>query len=671
MTHRLTHRMTHRPAITSSASRAARCFVIGILASHATAQAQYEPPASYYASITTQTGATLKSALVSAMSSGHNQNDYGEARDYLPFTDANPANLTQMFEFYTGNIIQKPSASHIGFTGLFQSREHVWPDSRQGSGSTDNGTRGSRGDLHMLKPLSNSVNSSRGNDPFAGINNNGAAGPISGGYWFPGTASKGDAARIIFYGATRWGSTLSLVNGQPTTNTQMGDLASLLRFHYQDTPDLFERRRNDTIYRGDDILTPGDDSPFDGTNNRNAYIDRPEYVWSVFVDQFNDTKLSFGAPDLDGSSKLTVGGNRVLRNAPAPLPYTVNLTKSGLDGTYFSVTTAGGATSSVTGRHNAFTMDGVGSRSIQVGLNVNTNTPGLHTGTVTVENLDVTTGLGQGFGGLDGNDVVTYNHTVLAPSNPSFSQTSDLNSRSIDFGIVALDGIGLSEPLFLANIASSFGANLTAFLDLDSISPNGATSIFNTNITTFSNLPANAANNFSASILPHTLGIHSASYQLNFSDENLPGSITTASLSLALTGRVAIGGDADLNNLVGFSDLLALARNYNTPGSWASGDFDRNGIVDFADLLTLARNYGVSTAGLLSGTTAHPGAEVDRSSALSLLFSDSDFSFASDAFLSDWTRAQAMLVPEPATLALLLAPTLLLTRRRPSLIRPS
>lgn len=628
------------------------------------AAAQYEPPASYYASITTQTGAALKSALTSAMSAGHVQNDYGEARDYLPFTDANPANLSQMFEFYTGNIIQKPSASHIGFTGLFQSREHVWPDSLQGNGNTDNSTRGSRGDLHMLKPLSNSVNSSRGNDPFAGINNNGAAGPVSGGYWFPGQSSKGDAARIIFYGATRWSSTLSIVNGQPTTNTQMGDLASLLRFHYQDTPDLFERRRNDTIYRGDDILTAGDDSPFDGTNNRNAYIDRPEYVWSVFVDQFNDTKLSFGAPDLDGSSKLNIGGARVLRGAAAPSPFSVNLTKSGLDGTYYSVTPAGGATSSVTGRHNAFAMDAVGSRSIQVGLNVNTNTPGLYTGTVTVDNLDVTTGLGPGFGGLDGNDVVTYNHTVLAPSNPSFSLGSDVNTRSIDFGIIASDGAGLSQAVSLANLASSFGADFTARLDLDSISPSGATSILTTNISTFTNLPADAESSFTASMVSGSLGVYSASYQLNFSDENLPGTISTASLTLALTGRIAIGGDADLNNLVGFSDLLALARNYNTPGTWATGDFDRNGLVDFADLLTLARNYGTGASGLLNGATAQVGVEVDRASALSLLTGTDAFSFASDAFLADWARAQAMLVPEPGTLALLLAPTLLLTRRR-------
>jgi hypothetical protein len=33
----------------------------------------------------------------------------------------------------------------------------------------------------------------------------------------------------------------------------------------------------------DDVQTAGDDSSFGGTNKRNAYVDRPEYAWSVFL----------------------------------------------------------------------------------------------------------------------------------------------------------------------------------------------------------------------------------------------------------------------------------------------------------------------------------------------------------------------------------------------------
>ena len=55
-------------------------------------------------------------------------------------------------------------------------------------------------------------------------------------------------------------------------------------------------------------------------------------------------------------------------------------------------------------------------------------------------------------------------------------------------------------------------------------------------------------------------------------------------------------GDANLDGLVNFTDLLQVARNYNNPtASWFQGDFDYNGVVNFNDLLALARAYG-STA---------------------------------------------------------------------------
>jgi autotransporter-associated beta strand protein len=89
-------------------------------------------------------------------------------------------------------------------------------------------------------------------------------------------------------------------------------------------------------------------------------------------------------------------------------------------------------------------------------------------------------------------------------------------------------------------------------------------------------------------------------------------------------------GDANLDQTVNFSDLLLLAQNYGTPGikTWASGDFDGDGSASFPDLLTLAQFY-TSPATLQS----------------------------------DWAVAQAV-VPEPATLSLLLVSGLLLGRRR-------
>jgi hypothetical protein len=105
--------------------------------------------------------------------------------------------------------------------------------------------------------------------------------------------------------------------------------------------------------------------------------------------------------------------------------------------------------------------------------------------------------------------------------------------------------------------------------------------------------------------------------------------------------RNVLKGDTDLDLAVGFPDLLTLAQNYNSAGGWASGDFDGDEVIGFSDLLSLAQNYGSS---LLS-----------------------DGSIAVDAltharFGSDWAMARSV-VPEPASLALVVAAGLLLRRR--------
>jgi beta-glucanase (GH16 family) len=54
-------------------------------------------------------------------------------------------------------------------------------------------------------------------------------------------------------------------------------------------------------------------------------------------------------------------------------------------------------------------------------------------------------------------------------------------------------------------------------------------------------------------------------------------------------------GDANLDGVVNFDDLLALAASYGRTGSgtWSAGDFTGEGNVDFDDLLRLASNYNL------------------------------------------------------------------------------
>ncbi|MCJ7424572.1 hypothetical protein MUP01_09950, partial [Candidatus Bathyarchaeota archaeon] len=57
------------------------------------------------------------------------------------------------------------------------------------------------------------------------------------------------------------------------------------------------------------------------------------------------------------------------------------------------------------------------------------------------------------------------------------------------------------------------------------------------------------------------------------------------------------GGDADGNDVVGFSDLSVLASNWGRSGmTWSDGDFDGDGTVNFPDLSILSANWGWSAS---------------------------------------------------------------------------
>ena len=100
-------------------------------------------------------------------------------------------------------------------------------------------------------------------------------------------------------------------------------------------------------------------------------------------------------------------------------------------------------------------------------------------------------------------------------------------------------------------------------------------------------------------------------------------------------------GDATRDNVVDFSDLVILARNYNTltGATWNTGDFTSDGAVNFNDLVLLARNYNPNGPAAVSGV-------------------------GNSSFLDDWARASA-LVPEPTSITLIsIGGVMMLLRRR-------
>jgi hypothetical protein len=109
----------------------------------------------------------------------------------------------------------------------------------------------------------------------------------------------------------------------------------------------------------------------------------------------------------------------------------------------------------------------------------------------------------------------------------------------------------------------------------------------------------------------------------------------------AVLARYTLLGDANLDGLVNFVDLVQLAQNYNVVDgarTWFLGDFTYDGNTNFADLVKLAQNYNTSLP-----TEPIPG--------------------ASAAFNTDLAAAFAS-VPEPGTLSLLVSFACGLTAQR-------
>lgn len=561
----------------------------------------FDPPANYY-SPATGTGAVLKSQLHDIIDN-HTVMSYDAARTSLQVTDADPLKPGYMLTVYDRTSVNvaaiNPGGPIPGWdSAATWNREHTWPRSRgiSSSGPDDS-------DLFALRPALTAGNGDRANYNFGGAFGQTfglkSASPTP--YWYPGDADAGMIARQEFYMAVRYDGSdanttnLELVSGNPAaTGSVLGDLDRLIEWHFLAPPDAFERRRNQIIYDN-------------YQHNRNPFTDRPEYVWSIFKNQTNDSALTIagGTADVNGASSRYIDLGRVLVGAAVPAAQTVTLNKAGLDGTYYSVTTTDAATSSVTGRYNAFAAGVTGSKSINVGLSAATVAAGLKSGTVTIDNLDVTTAGGAGRGANDGNDVVAVNLSVLSHANPSFVAGSDANGMTFDFGTVTLGALVPTFSFDLFNLETTTG--FTAGLDLDSIVGSGDTAVLSTDLEAFqgaATLAAGAGYGFKAEFSTVAAGAFSATYTLNFSDENLPGAIALGSMTLTLSGVVsaAVVEDGDFNgdDAVNGADFLAWQRGVGGAASPANGDANADGVVDAVDLAIWAEQFGAGSSPVLT-----------------------------------------------------------------------
>lgn len=237
--------------------------------------AQVVQAADYYAPLdTSSNGATFRSKLDQLITETHKKKtSYDGLREVFKTSDADPNK--------SGNIIWFYSGTSVAFNGTFGStnREHVWP---KDGGKAFSATSDAGSDAHHLRPTEQNLNSTRGSRQFGEVPTTASnivkqAGStsyenlcyVADNVFYPGEGYRGATARILMYVETRWGDEfhLNFVLGQGKSKT-IGDIETLMKWHYQEPPTAEEIRRNEAVYKIQ--------------GNRNPFIDHPEFATKIY-----------------------------------------------------------------------------------------------------------------------------------------------------------------------------------------------------------------------------------------------------------------------------------------------------------------------------------------------------------------------------------------------------
>jgi endonuclease I len=238
-------------------------------------------PDGYYNGTSDLTGDALKNKLHDIIK-GHKTYPYTSSStdvwDILKESDKDPSNSNNVILFYTGWSKNGPK-EFDGEKGW--NREHVWAKSHGDFGTS----QGPGTYCHHLRPTDITVNSKRDSRWFdeGGTIYTDPDGATTCYYddskytWEPRDEVKGDVARIIFYMSTRYEGgdgypDLEVIDYFPTNNYTKEPvhalLSTLLKWHHEDPVNDFERNRNNVVYSYQ--------------NNRNPYIDHPEFVQKIW-----------------------------------------------------------------------------------------------------------------------------------------------------------------------------------------------------------------------------------------------------------------------------------------------------------------------------------------------------------------------------------------------------
>ena len=251
-----------------------------------------DPPAGYYDTVDTSSPELLRDSLHDIIDD-HQFNSY--AYTIINVADEDPLNSDNVLVVYENYTYLKQSSAAANYN-----REHTWPSSY---GLPDGSYPYS--DYHHLMASRVSYNSDRGSRPFdycdsceelwtADYNGEGGGTGVYPGYsnwrsstdgpqgsWETWIGRRGDVARAMFYMDVRYeggGSEPDLVLTNDRDNIVAGDtqvaymgmLSVLLEWHVQDPPNDAEMLRNDVVAFYQD--------------NRNPFVDHPEWVECIFSD---------------------------------------------------------------------------------------------------------------------------------------------------------------------------------------------------------------------------------------------------------------------------------------------------------------------------------------------------------------------------------------------------
>jgi hypothetical protein len=176
----------------------------------------------------------------------------------------------------------------------------------------------------------------------------------------------------------------------------------------------------------------------------------------------------------------------------------------------------------------------------------------------------------------------TSSYQVVNAAEPSFSSTQPMPNLNFDFGTLIPDGQLRDLDFEFVNLLL---AGASSNLDLDSITGTGDIGVFANSLTPISGLPAGSSESFTVSMQTTQSGIFAAGWNILASDEDIPGE-TTHGLTISVTGRVALPGDANLDGTVDGNDFVIWNQSKFQAGTnWMTADFNFDGNTDGTDFI--------------------------------------------------------------------------------------